>query len=58
MLPEIEEAAAGPPRRHEAPAVVHAAELGLHSVRSGGEIHTMLSKSSKLTFKIGQGCIM
>ena len=49
MLPEIEEATAAPPRRHKAPAVVHAAELGLHSVRPGGEIQAMLLKIINLT---------
>ena len=42
MLPEIEETAASPPLWHEAPTIVHAAELWLHSVRSDGEIQSML----------------
>ena len=44
-MSEIEEAAAAPlRRRHEAPAVVQSAELGLHPVRPDGEIHSMLLK--------------
>ena len=53
MLCKIEEPAA-PPRGHEAPPVVHAAELWLHPVRPGG-MDSMLSSNASFCIKVVRG---